>query len=31
MTHVVGIVLVRDEDLFVERAVRNVAEFHEKV
>lgn len=27
MTHVVGIVLVRDEDLFVERAVRNVAEF----
>ena len=27
MTRVVGVVLVRDEDIFVERAVRNVSEF----
>jgi hypothetical protein len=27
MTHAAGIVLVRDEDRFVERAVRNVLDF----
>ena len=28
MTRVVGVVLVRDEDLFVERAVRNVSKLN---
>ncbi len=31
MTHIVGSVLVRNEDLFVERAIRNVADFCDRI
>src|SRR5947207_15990060 len=31
MTRIVGSVLVRNEDLFVERSIRNVAEFCDRI